>query len=701
MSKNGDKVYYAVVRGREIGIYNTWKDCKVQVDGVADAKFRKFFSQQEAEEFINFWKNYPSPVRNTDSRKVSSQGKQSEYARRNNSNSDKRGLSRDNKTFLKKNNFVLGHGKAGESKINLPKTFNLPYISPISGAVEPVKLYDGSSLSHENIQKVKTEKHVGDEMVVEEHEIKLEPASLENGVDVNQITSTPEVNESSLVETCLQTPKPSCLDSSNKQVTPSQSNIEDCASTLLHVLPKEKGLCVRNDIDDGGGGGGNDCCQNKQRQSNAVCSREIPEISLPQNGEKLNKCIELLSSVLKLLASEDKKKLGTLAAPLKLFVKELFPETNGTVNPQINLEEVDSGDMETSSSQKGEPPETQNISSSDPTEEGHSLISPSKYQLSSSFNSSFATDSRIEQKNADIMALNMRMDSFEKRFDACLKEVGGILSELSHLRSEVKEMKQNMSSQSSCGFNSPTKRGTIQTTLNFIGNKCDTDGLSSSKTPESSICRSYSSSLDTECCEPVAKKSKSLKRKLSDSNMKSTKCTDFDTDGLDFAKVKKEAVDYTSFTIDSEDFVHVYTDGACHSNGKKGAKAGIGIWFGDCHPLNIAEPVDGSATNNSAEIQAARVAIELAVKAGVKKLKIHTDSEFLINCVTKWIHRWKKNNWTLVDGGKVKNRTELEKLDAFASKIEVRWEKVEAHVGIKGNEMADRLANEGARKYAV
>lgn len=165
---------------------------------------------------------------------------------------------------------------------------------------------------------------------------------------------------------------------------------------------------------------------------------------------------------------------------------------------------------------------------------------------------------------------------------------------------------------------------------------------------------------------------------------------------------KKIKVDYDpeGLVTNDEGFVIVYTDGACSKNGKMGAKAGIGIWFNDNHPLNISAPVQGPATNNNAEIQAARVAITQATSAGVKKLKINTDSKFVINCITQWIHKWKKNNWQLSSGGPVKNKEELIKLDNAIQGVEVvEWVYVAGHKGIHGNEMADKLARDGANKY--
>ena len=53
----------------------------------------------------------------------------------------------------------------------------------------------------------------------------------------------------------------------------------------------------------------------------------------------------------------------------------------------------------------------------------------------------------------------------------------------------------------------------------------------------------------------------------------------------------------------------------------------------------------------------------IASSQGISKLKIHTDSQFLINCVTQWMKNWKKNGWKTKEGKPVKNRSDLEPLD--------------------------------------
>lgn len=153
------------------------------------------------------------------------------------------------------------------------------------------------------------------------------------------------------------------------------------------------------------------------------------------------------------------------------------------------------------------------------------------------------------------------------------------------------------------------------------------------------------------------------------------------------------------FDVDDDGFVKVYTDGSCTGNGTSGARAGLGVYWGNDHPLNISEPVSGRATNNCGEIQAATKAIKQALQNKIKKLSIYTDSKFLINSITKWMPAWKKKGWKLKSGEPVKNQIDFKDLDSVVHKLQIKWNYIEAHAGLHGNEMADRLAKDGAARY--
>ncbi|XP_015111619.1 ribonuclease H1 isoform X2 [Diachasma alloeum] len=114
-----------------------------------------------------------------------------------------------------------------------------------------------------------------------------------------------------------------------------------------------------------------------------------------------------------------------------------------------------------------------------------------------------------------------------------------------------------------------------------------------------------------------------------------------------------------AFTTDSEGRVDIFTDGACSGNGYDGAKAGFGVYFGDDHPLNVAKPVVGRATNNNAEIQAVTEAALISKKHGISKIRINTDSQFLISCLTQWMPGWKRRGWKTSSNQPVINKEEL------------------------------------------
>ncbi|CAG4963528.1 unnamed protein product [Parnassius apollo] len=168
---------------------------------------------------------------------------------------------------------------------------------------------------------------------------------------------------------------------------------------------------------------------------------------------------------------------------------------------------------------------------------------------------------------------------------------------------------------------------------------------------------------------------------------------------IDPPQAKKRKSGKFSFIEGDDGYIQVYTDGACSSNGKNGARAGIGVYWADDHPLNVSEPVTGRATNNCGEIQAATCAIKLALQNDIKKLAINTDSQFLINSVTKWMPGWKRKSWKLKSGEPVKNEKDFKELDEVQNQLEIKWNYVEAHQGVHGNEMADQLAKAGAARY--
>ncbi|XP_045150212.1 ribonuclease H1-like [Echinops telfairi] len=152
------------------------------------------------------------------------------------------------------------------------------------------------------------------------------------------------------------------------------------------------------------------------------------------------------------------------------------------------------------------------------------------------------------------------------------------------------------------------------------------------------------------------------------------------------------------FGGDREHIPTVYVDGSCSNNGRSGAQAGSGVYWGPDHPMNVSERVYGRQTNQTAELWAAHKAIEQARTQNIDKLIIKTDSKFVIKGATEWVDKWKQNGWKTASGGDVVNRSDFEKIDQASQGMAIQWEYVPGHRGIKGNEEANRLAVEGAKK---
>uniref|UniRef100_A0A914VIL3 ribonuclease H n=1 Tax=Plectus sambesii TaxID=2011161 RepID=A0A914VIL3_9BILA len=145
--------------------------------------------------------------------------------------------------------------------------------------------------------------------------------------------------------------------------------------------------------------------------------------------------------------------------------------------------------------------------------------------------------------------------------------------------------------------------------------------------------------------------------------------------------------------------VVIYTDGACANNGQEGARAGYGVYWGPNHPNNISEPLVGyPQTNNRAEYKAVDEALDQARALDYDRVILRTDSNLLIRSLEDYIHKWVHNGWITAKGTPVKNRQELESIYEHMDNIEVIFEHVPAHAGIRGNVEADRLARQGIQK---
>ncbi|MFY8094099.1 MAG: ribonuclease HI [Niveispirillum sp.] len=139
--------------------------------------------------------------------------------------------------------------------------------------------------------------------------------------------------------------------------------------------------------------------------------------------------------------------------------------------------------------------------------------------------------------------------------------------------------------------------------------------------------------------------------------------------------------------------VDAFTDGACSGNPGPGGWGVLLRWNGTEKELKGGEP---DTTNNRMELLAAINALE-ALKRPVP-IRLHTDSQYVKNGITTWIHGWKKNGWKTASKDPVKNEDLWRRLDDLVARHTVEFHWVKGHAGHVENERADQLAREGLRE---
>ena len=145
--------------------------------------------------------------------------------------------------------------------------------------------------------------------------------------------------------------------------------------------------------------------------------------------------------------------------------------------------------------------------------------------------------------------------------------------------------------------------------------------------------------------------------------------------------------------------LHAYTDGACSGNPGPG---GWGVLLratnnGDIVKERELSGGEAETTNNQMELMAAIMALETLERAS--KITVVTDSAYVKNGVTGWIHGWKRNGWKTAAKKPVKNVELWQRLDEAQARHNVTWEWVKGHAGHEGNERADALARAGMAPY--
>jgi ribonuclease HI len=164
----------------------------------------------------------------------------------------------------------------------------------------------------------------------------------------------------------------------------------------------------------------------------------------------------------------------------------------------------------------------------------------------------------------------------------------------------------------------------------------------------------------------------------------------------------------SSQSVPSSDSLHIFVDGACTDNGKRGAKGGFGVHVYGTPSFDISRSLfpHEQQTNNRAELRAIQAALDLIDQHGAEWFKTHahvtiwSDSEYSIHCLTKWAKGWASHGWKKKDGGLIQNLDVVKPLYERLQRMpRVSFHHVRGHQDFKknqfpfdGNIKADALA---------
>jgi ribonuclease HI len=142
--------------------------------------------------------------------------------------------------------------------------------------------------------------------------------------------------------------------------------------------------------------------------------------------------------------------------------------------------------------------------------------------------------------------------------------------------------------------------------------------------------------------------------------------------------------------------VHLFTDGSCLGNPGPGGYAALLVY--QQHKKEISQGYR-LTTNNRMEMLAAIVALESLTQPC--KVILTTDSQYVRQGITQWIHNWKKRGWKTAAKAEVKNADLWKRLDAACQPHQLEWHWVKGHAGHPENERVDLLAREAATQNAT
>lgn len=146
----------------------------------------------------------------------------------------------------------------------------------------------------------------------------------------------------------------------------------------------------------------------------------------------------------------------------------------------------------------------------------------------------------------------------------------------------------------------------------------------------------------------------------------------------------------TSPSTSAPDEVEIFTDGACKGN------PGVGGWGALLRSKGRERELFGGeahTTNNRMELMGAISGLQ-ALTRGCH-VRLHTDSKYVQQGISTWLHDWKRRGWKTASKQPVKNEDLWRRLDELAARHRIDWVWVKGHAGHDDNERADQLANRG------
>ncbi|MBR5401358.1 MAG: ribonuclease HI [Treponema sp.] len=146
------------------------------------------------------------------------------------------------------------------------------------------------------------------------------------------------------------------------------------------------------------------------------------------------------------------------------------------------------------------------------------------------------------------------------------------------------------------------------------------------------------------------------------------------------------------------DDIIIYTDGGCSGNPGPGGWGIVVIADGVVKSLSGGEAM---TTNNKMELSAAIAGLSVVKNTPAfagRHVSVYTDSQYVKNGITQWIHNWKAKGWKTKDGFRPNYELWMQ-LDELNAALDVTWNWVKGHAGVEYNELCDQLCQKEIKKF--